>query len=33
VNIPETTSTNKDGFPMEVGEDINAFSFGASFHF
>ncbi len=33
VNIPETVSTNNDGFPMEVGEDVNSFSFGASFHF
>jgi outer membrane immunogenic protein len=33
VNIPETKSTNVNGYTMEVGEDVSTFAFGASFHF
>lgn len=33
VNIPETKSTNVNGYTMEVGEEVSALSFGASFHF
>lgn len=33
VNIPETKSTNINGYTMEVGEEVSTFAFGASFHF
>lgn len=33
VNVPETKSTNINGYTMEVGENVSTFAFGASFHF